>query len=654
MNRSNLPLAPSYTSNPPLLDPNVIDDPSDDEVLSWTPEQPTENSLTSLSGKPGGLLATASPPSQVELAWSDNSSDEAGFIIQRNVNRAGWEEYASVDANATAFVDTAVEPAIRHCYRVMAFNETESSAASTQVCLTLPTEAELTDPEDPVSPEEGSDELAPAEDGATKPDAKPTAVKVALLPDGQVQVTWTCTATNEDGFDVSRYNSKTKWIDAGSTAADATEFIDTTAEAGSSYCYRIRAYNVAGATSYSTTKCVSIPSHAPDPEEPVDAPPDEPPLEDPYGSLPGGIFYVGPEGTAENDGSLERPYASIMEALAHAGGGTMIVLKPGTYPGGTEIPPQYAGTRERPTIIRAQIQWAAIIDGSPAPLLHGITTVPGCSWIVFDGLQIRNAQGSGIKINGDYSTIRKCWILNNMYNGVEAHSRTGFVLEDSVIELNGLNHASNQRPHGVYAGGTGHIYRRNLVRNNFSHGLHLYPRITGSLVAGNLCYGNASRQIILAVPVDQPDAAPNEILHNTLVGGNCGLGLFGGPSQQPHLVMNNIFWGNSVTPVGFMSGNPTGLVDYNLMDRLPPAYTDYGTVPPSMLGAANRLAQNPGFAHAAAGKYWLTAESPARGMGQDRGSSLGPLTDFLGQPFGPGLRDVGAYQFDAALTAGSP
>lgn len=649
--RSNLPLTPSYTYLPPLLDPNVIDDPSDDEVLGWTPEDPTQDSLTSISGKPGGLSATASPPSQVELVWSDNSSDETGFTVQRNVNRTGWEEYAQVDANATAFVDTAVEPAIRHCYRVTAFNETESSAASTQVCLTLPTEAELTDPEDPVSPEDGSDELAPAEDGATKPDAKPTAVKVALLPDSQIQVTWTCTATNEDGFDVSRYNSKTKWIDAGSTAADATEFIDTTAEAGSSYCYRIRAYNTVGTTSYSTTKCVSIPAEE-EPDDPPDTlpPNDPPPPDDPYANLPGGTYYVAPDGHESNDGTRNRPWPSVGYALLKVGGGTTILLKPGTYAGPIVIRKMYSGTQARPTLIRSEYKWQAVVANSPG---HGVVTEAGTDWLVIDGLQVTGCVIDGIKINGDYGMVRNCWLHHNLHQGISSYHSTGFTCERNLAEHNG----TDRHDHGIYASGRRHTYRSNVLRRNAGHGLHLWSDgedgAAGCLISDNLCYSNVSRGIIVDFPSNAPDEEPNQIVGNTCVyNGADGIATVGGSSLRPTIVANNISHGNGIRALGVYplvsdlanpNDSPSVWVDYNLFDADPRTAPDqqFGKV---IYGANNRIA-DPRFADVSSMHFYLKSTSPAIGAGT---LQYRQGLDFWSRPRLDNPPDLGAFPFVAS------
>ena len=93
---------------------------------------------------PTRLVATAVPFRLIELAWQDNSSNEAGFIVQRRVNdSADWSRLATAPANATTFVDVELNPTHTYRYRVQAFNDIESSAFSNEHTATPLAEPEL-------------------------------------------------------------------------------------------------------------------------------------------------------------------------------------------------------------------------------------------------------------------------------------------------------------------------------------------------------------------------------------------------------------------------------------------------------------------------------------------------------------------------------
>ena len=71
---------------------------------------------------PSDLTAAAVSPTQVDLAWHDNSGDEQGFRIERSLDGFSFAEIGSVGPNVTAFNDTNAFPDTLFFYRVFAFN----------------------------------------------------------------------------------------------------------------------------------------------------------------------------------------------------------------------------------------------------------------------------------------------------------------------------------------------------------------------------------------------------------------------------------------------------------------------------------------------------------------------------------------------------
>jgi len=62
---------------------------------------------TDIPNAPSNLQAAATSSSQVELRWTDNSTNELGFIISRKIGINGtWGEIATVGAGVTTFLDT--------------------------------------------------------------------------------------------------------------------------------------------------------------------------------------------------------------------------------------------------------------------------------------------------------------------------------------------------------------------------------------------------------------------------------------------------------------------------------------------------------------------------------------------------------------------
>jgi hypothetical protein len=73
-----------------------------------------------LAGGPSSLAVT--------LAWTDNSTNETGFVIERAASISGpWTQAGSVPANTTNYADTTVSCGASYYYRVKAYNDAGSS-----------------------------------------------------------------------------------------------------------------------------------------------------------------------------------------------------------------------------------------------------------------------------------------------------------------------------------------------------------------------------------------------------------------------------------------------------------------------------------------------------------------------------------------------
>ncbi len=86
---------------------------------------------------PSQLTATPVSPSQIDLAWRDNSTNETGFKVERREEGSGeWVEAGKTAANATKFSDKELLPATVYHHRVQAFDDTTSSTYSNEAMAT--------------------------------------------------------------------------------------------------------------------------------------------------------------------------------------------------------------------------------------------------------------------------------------------------------------------------------------------------------------------------------------------------------------------------------------------------------------------------------------------------------------------------------------
>lgn len=70
---------------------------------------------------PAGLRASSTGSGQVELHWSDTTNDN-GFIVERQTSTDTWAAVATTAPNATSYLDSGLECDVAYTYRVIATN----------------------------------------------------------------------------------------------------------------------------------------------------------------------------------------------------------------------------------------------------------------------------------------------------------------------------------------------------------------------------------------------------------------------------------------------------------------------------------------------------------------------------------------------------
>lgn len=94
---------------------------------------------------PTCLTATAQSSTRVDLAWTDASSNESGFKIERRINASlkPWSRIATVGANVTTYADTTVQGGTSYRHRIRAYNIPGHSAYSSEATVTMPVGVQL-------------------------------------------------------------------------------------------------------------------------------------------------------------------------------------------------------------------------------------------------------------------------------------------------------------------------------------------------------------------------------------------------------------------------------------------------------------------------------------------------------------------------------
>jgi titin len=190
---------------------------------------------------PTGVTAALEAGPQVNLTWTDASSDETGFVIQRSTDDVTFSDLATVGADLTSYVDTAVVAGNTYTYQVAAVNAGGSSS------FTLSNSVSIAGPQPPAAPE-GLE--ATFEDGP------------------QITLAWTDNAADETGFVIQRSTDGTTFSDLASVGADVQAYDDPTVLGAFTYTYRVAAVNANGTSAYAVSNAVTVPPDVTPPAAP--------------------------------------------------------------------------------------------------------------------------------------------------------------------------------------------------------------------------------------------------------------------------------------------------------------------------------------------------------------------------------------------------
>jgi hypothetical protein len=102
--------------------------------------------IASVPTAPSRLVAASQSSSSIALTWTDESSDETGFKVQRSQNGVNWSEIASLGSNVTSFINTGLSAGTTYSYRVYAYNSIGNSALSNTASTTTSANADTIPP----------------------------------------------------------------------------------------------------------------------------------------------------------------------------------------------------------------------------------------------------------------------------------------------------------------------------------------------------------------------------------------------------------------------------------------------------------------------------------------------------------------------------
>jgi subtilisin family serine protease len=171
---------------------------------------------------PTGVSATAGD-ARVTVAWS-SVAGATGYNVKRSTTSGGPYSTIVAGSAATSYVDTSLGNGTTYYYVVSAANTGGESPNSAQVSAT------------PVSP-------LPA---------APSGLTATVVSKTRINLAWVDNANNETGFKIERSTNGTSYSQIATVSANVKTYSSTGLKANTKYYYRVRAYNTAGNSAYSS------------------------------------------------------------------------------------------------------------------------------------------------------------------------------------------------------------------------------------------------------------------------------------------------------------------------------------------------------------------------------------------------------------------
>jgi len=129
---------PTLIIDNPIIDNPIIDNPLiiDDSLI--------REPLIVVPAAPSDLIIGATTSTEITIEWSDNSSNETGFTVERRTGSSNWSQVGEVGPDETYFTSDELSPERTYYFRVAAYNSAGASGYSNQVYGTTDQPAPVT------------------------------------------------------------------------------------------------------------------------------------------------------------------------------------------------------------------------------------------------------------------------------------------------------------------------------------------------------------------------------------------------------------------------------------------------------------------------------------------------------------------------------
>ena len=192
-----------------------------------TPVPPIDYSLN----PPSDLAASQLSFSSSLVTWTDNSSNETGFRIDRSENSgSSWTQIADVGVNVTSTTDTTVTTS-SYWYRAYAYNAVTTSVYSATCSLTITSGAVPPPPEAPI---------------------------FLMVTSGSAVLNWTSGSADADYYTIHKSLTGASGSYSEITTSAILTATDRNVTSSHTYWYKVAAVNSGGTSSFSNLAAIDI------------------------------------------------------------------------------------------------------------------------------------------------------------------------------------------------------------------------------------------------------------------------------------------------------------------------------------------------------------------------------------------------------------